>query len=148
MLSFEGLKKIGGVELYVLRYRPRKSTDDLEIRLYFDPQTYHHLETTYTGNFQAELADQPHPIPGIHQSRRTPAQGGISGTPATRSVRYLLDERFSEFKSADGITLPTHYDLQFTERLPSGLTTVFDWDVHDLEVSNNLSLDPRNFEVK
>ena len=46
-MTFEGLKKIDGQELYDLRYRPHKGTD-LDINLYFDPETYRHVETVYT----------------------------------------------------------------------------------------------------
>src|SRR6202167_2525269 len=38
-LHYEGMKKMDGRDLIALRYQPRKSTD-LEIFLYFDPQTY------------------------------------------------------------------------------------------------------------
>ena len=38
-LSYEGLKTIDGQQLYDLRYRPQRSTD-LDIHLYFDPQTF------------------------------------------------------------------------------------------------------------
>src|SRR5215467_2445411 len=45
-LSFEGRKKIDGKDALELRYRPKKSSD-LDIRLYFDPETFHHLMTIY-----------------------------------------------------------------------------------------------------
>jgi len=45
-LTYEGLKKVDGQNLHQLRYEPRKSSD-LEIRLYFDPETFRHVRTVY-----------------------------------------------------------------------------------------------------
>ena len=129
-LSFDGLKKIDGQELYELRYRPRKNSD-LEINLYFDPQTYRHVETTYS---------------------YSPSEGlTIEGeTAAARQVpnRYRLTEKFSDFKTVDGVTLPTHYNIQFSWELQSGRTSLTEWDLKGLDVSSNIPVDPRNFDVK
>ena len=38
--------------------------------------------------------------------------------------RYRLSEKFSDFKIADGVTLPTHYDIQFTQELQNGRTSL------------------------
>src|SRR5437763_1622386 len=48
-LTFDGIKKIDGQDMYELRYQPKKNTD-IEIRLYFDPATFHHVRTVYTLN--------------------------------------------------------------------------------------------------
>jgi hypothetical protein len=36
----------------------------------------------------------------------------------------------------------------FTEELQDGHTAVYEWDMAAKEVSNNMTLDPRNFQVK
>jgi hypothetical protein len=151
-LSFDGLKKIDGQELYDLRYRPRKNTD-LEIHLYFDPQTDHHVETTYSysssesfASFAPSTAVGNAPTTGSASTQT----GGTAETAGARQYpnRYRLTEKFSDFKTADGVTLPTHYDIQFSQELQNGRTILSDWDLKGLEVSSNVSLDPRNFEVK
>ena len=43
-------------------------------------------------------------------------------------------------------TLPSHYDLRFTEELQNGFTKSLEWDVTTTRVLNNVSLDPRNFQ--
>lgn len=129
-LSFDGLKKIDGQELYQLRYRPHKSSD-LEINLYFDPQTYRHLETTYNYSVTEGLT-----------------RGGETATAGLLPNRYRLTEKFSDFKTVDGVTLPTHDDIQFSQEIQNGHTTLWQWDVKDLAVSNNVGLDAKNFEVK
>ncbi len=129
-LSFDGLKKIDSQELYELRYRPHKNSD-LVINLYFEPQTYHHVETIYSYSVSEGLTT-----------------GGE--TDAARQVpnRFRLQEKFSDFKTVDGVTLPTRDDIQFSQELQSGRTALSEWDLKGLDVSNNVGVDPRNFEVK
>ena len=156
-LSFGGLKKIDGQELYELRYRPRKSSD-LEIQLYFDPQTYRHVETVYSYSVSQGLTgvspSSPQggvPVPGsMDTGGSVGAPGSSPETAAARQqlTRYRLQEKFSDFKTVDGVTLPTHYDIQFTQELQNGSTTLSDWDMKGLDVTSNIQVDPRNFEVK
>ncbi len=159
-LSFDGLKKIDGQELYDIRYRPHKSSD-LEIHLYFDPQTYRHVETTYSYSSSENFANlKPSTSVGVGPTSGGNAAGGsagagnlTSGTAELASARqylnrYRLTEKFSDFKTVDGVTLPTHYDIQFSQELENGRTTLSDWDLKGLEVSNNMSIDPRAFDAK
>jgi len=145
-LSLDGLKKIDGQDLYDLRYRPHKNSD-LEIHLYFDPQTYRHVETTYSYSVTQSLTGS-NPLAATLDTGRV-----ASGSPETAQARlnpnrYRLTEKFSDFKTADGVTLPTHYDIQFSQELQNGRTTLSDWDLKGLEVSNNMPIDARAFEVK
>jgi len=48
----------------------------------------------------------------------------------------------------DGLTLPTHWNIQFTRELPSGSTTVSEWDLKEDQIAHDMELDPRNFELK
>jgi len=160
-LSFEGLKKIDGQELYALRYRPKKSSD-LEISLYFDPQTYHHVETVYYLESSTSFADfGPSgavglaPGSGGQQGGANSATGGTQGSGTAETARarqfpnrYRLTEKFSDFKAVDGVTLPTHEDIQFSQELQNGRTILWDFNLTGLEIGNNVPVDPRNFEVK
>jgi hypothetical protein len=129
-LSFGGLKKMDGQEVYDLRYHPHKNTD-LEIDLYFDPQTYHHVETIYSYSVSEGLT-----------------LGGEKAAARQVPNRYRLQEKFSDFKTVDGVTLPTHDDIQFSEELQNGTTKLSEWDLKGLDVSSNVPVDPRNFDVK
>jgi hypothetical protein len=57
-------------------------------------------------------------------------------------------EKFSDFKTVDGVTLPIHDNIQFSQELQNGRTTLNEWDLKGLDVSNNVPVDARNFEVK
>jgi hypothetical protein len=155
-VSFDGLKKIDGQELYEIRYHPKKSSD-LEINLYFDPQTYRHVETIYSyTTSQALVVTGPGAGggaggPGSMDSGPTTGLGGESTeTSAARQLpnRYRLQEKFSDFTTVDGLTVPTHDNIQFSQELQGGRTNLWEWDLKGLEVSNNVGVDARNFDVK
>jgi hypothetical protein len=107
--------------------------------MYFDPDTFQHVATIYT----LELS-----------------QGVASAVTDTRQYqnRYSIEERFSDFKAVDGLTLPTGYQLRYTEdvindaatttRSQLGGTRIYDWDMTAERIQHNLSLDAKNFHVK
>ncbi len=128
-LKYEGLKKIDGRELQTISFRPKKSSD-LEILLFFDPETFRHVMTTYKASQQAGIASTD------------------IDTPQRQQTRYSIEERFSEFQTVDNLTLPSRYDLRFTEELASGFTKTVEWEVKAQNILSNVSLDPRNFEIK
>jgi len=135
----EGTKKVDGKDLLVLRYQPKKSTD-LDIFLYFDPQTYQHVMTTYAMEPPTDL--------GRGQVGRGSKVSGEVATARMQPPRYKIEERFSEFRTVDGLNLPGHYDLRFTFEGERGFTKSIEWEVGALSIDNNMSVDPRAFEVR
>ena len=133
-LSYNGLKKIDGREVYEIGYHSRKK-DDLTIHLYFDKDTYRHVMTTYAVTLASGLA----PTSGVTD---------ITQTAKQRETRYTIEERFTDFKTAEGLTLPSKYVIHFTQELQDGTTEVYEWDIAADEFSNNVGLDPKNFQVK
>lgn len=128
-LHAEGTKKIDGKEFLALRYQPKKNTD-LDIFLYFDPQTYQHTMTIYDLNPSTSMA------------------GGEKAQAGKSDRHYRIEERFSDFRSVDGLTLPNHYDLRYTIQTERGFTKSIEWEVQAVNISNNMSIDPRSFQVK
>jgi hypothetical protein len=128
-LTYQGLKKIDGQNLYQVRYEPRK-TSDLEIRLYFDPETFRHVRTVYTLSIGSNVG------------------ADITQSAKQRPERIRLEEKFSTFEELDGLRMPTHWNIQFTRETPTGSTTVTEWDLSENQITNNIGLDPKNFEVK
>ncbi len=76
---------------------PPKANSDLDIMLYFDPQTFQHVLTKYHLKI--------HAFPGIGSTN-----GGIPDTTSD------LEERFSDFHDVNGITIPLrwiiHYEVE------------------------------------
>jgi hypothetical protein len=148
-LTFDGEKKVDGRSAYQLSYHPKKR-DELTIHLYFDTQTFQHIMTTYAitlasglGGFSPSISDQS----GLTTSANA---GGADITQSSkqRETRYSVEERFSDFKTAEGLILPTKYSIHFTEELQNGTTKVYEWDLSADQISNNQPLDPKNFQVK
>ena len=129
-LGYIGVKKVEGRELQGMEYSSKGATD-MTVKLYFDPETYRHVMTVYS------VMTVPSGV-----SR------GITTSAHQREIRYTIEERFSDFQSEGGITLPRHYDLQYTEELQSGSTYLYDWDMTAEKIVNNVGLDPGNFRAK
>jgi hypothetical protein len=107
-LKVEGLKKVDGVELLVVSYNPKKraSRGDLKIRLYFDPTSYRHVRTVYTLTTLQDSED--HSDPG--------------------QVTTTVEERFSDFRDVDNLSLPLHWDIRYRVE-PRKLAKEYQWDV-------------------
>lgn len=94
-LKFKGTKEVGGKEAYQLQYNPRKGSD-LDIRLYFDAETFQHIRTEYKRTVAAQM--------GVN------TRDSIS----QRETRYTLVENFSDFTEVGGLTLPKTYQIQYS----------------------------------
>lgn len=129
-LSYKGLKKMDGRDLHDVLYQSKRN-GDYEIHLYFDPETFRHVMTVYTIYVQPQVRFSGN----TENARQTPE-------------RHRIEERFSEFKQIDGLMLPTHYDLQYTQELQTGGTTLFEYGIAITQITNNEGVDPRNFDVK
>lgn len=149
-LKYQGLKKVDGVDLHAVSYQP-KGTSDMEITLYFDPETFRHVRTVYTASAHAGLGRDAAPDRLAAPSEIGTLAGSTGSDVNTARVeqsRYRIEERFSDFKSVDGLTLPSRYDLRFQEELRNGFTKTVEWDTTATQVLNNVPVDARNFQVQ
>jgi hypothetical protein len=133
-LEDRGLKKIDGRDLRRVDYFPKKSSD-LQIELYFEPETSRHVMTVYSYHVQAT------------------AGGGPFASAGQEERYYRLEERFADFKTVEGLTLPARWTIQYSgdpsDRLVGARTaSISQFEVSDPKISQNVSLDPRNFEIK
>jgi hypothetical protein len=145
-LKYQGRKKMEGTDLEAVSYLPNK-TSDMEIVLYFDPQTFRHVMTVYKVNQHAGLAPAE-TIEATAGGQQFSAPGSDDADTSSRTeAHYLIQEKFSDFKSADGLTLPSHYELRFAEELQGGFMKTVQWEVTTTRVLNNVTLDPKNFQV-
>jgi hypothetical protein len=134
-LHDDGIKKVDGRDLHRVTYKPGKGSD-VEIQLYFEPETSRHVMTTYSLSISPRIG-------------RTDA-----ATAGTQFTRYHLEERFSDFKESDGLMLPRTWDVKFNYDIPLGTSSVAshaaqtEYESTAIEVSHNVSLDAKNFEVK
>ena len=122
-----GIRKVNGHEVEGLQYFPR-SGGDMTVKIYFDVTTHQHVMTVYS------VETVPHNTLNC-----------INDSAGQQQLRYTIEERFGEFQTDNGITLPHHYDLQYTEELQSGQTRLYDWDMTVEKLDNNVNPDPSNF---
>lgn len=117
-LKYDGIKKIDGHGLHQLTYEPRKGGSGLEIRLYFEPETFHHVKTIYLMNIGEGVG----------------ADVGRHGD----EVREVLEETFGEFQTVDGLTLPTTWSLRYERQPIQG--SVVQWNLKMEHIQNNVQL--------
>ena len=115
-LKYEGLKKINGQQLHESSYVPKERLESGErsIRLYFEPETYHHVLTVYT-------------LTVLHESKT------ISDPNQTT---VIVEERFGDFQPVDGLTLPRHWDIRYRVE-PQNFAEEYDWDVSLTQIEHN-----------
>lgn len=109
-LTYDGLKKVNGRELHQVRYYPKKATEDMDIYVYFEPETFRHAGTVY----KVEIA----PDMGRDQRR----------THEMEATRYRLEEWFSDFREADGITVPAKWQILYS-RESAGRSLGLRWTI-------------------
>lgn len=127
-LSFDGTKKIDGKEVYVLGYSP-KSGGDVDIKLYFDKESFRHVRTEYKRTSSAAIGLRPEQSSGFSESR------------------LKITEDFSDFKAEKGLTLPHGYRL-FYSLIGQNGTTEIEWNFKLTEFSFNQNLAPNTFVVE
>jgi hypothetical protein len=127
-LQDRGFKKIDGRQLHRVDYVPKKGSD-LTIELYFEPDTFRHVMTVYSLTMAGGL------------------DTNASASESQGQMRYQLEEDFSEFKNIDNLMLPSRWTIHFSYGDPSP-ASINRYDVTEEKISHNVSLDPKNFEVK
>jgi len=126
-LRYSGTKKINGRQAHVLEYEPR-SGGNLDIKLFFDAETFQHLRTEYQQEFHAPTVSRPE------------IAAGQQGT------RLKFTEDFSDYRKEGGLTLPHTYKMQLTfesERNP----LLQDWVVSLNQFLFNKQLDVKQFDA-
>jgi hypothetical protein len=127
-LRSRGLEKVSGEELYELEYRMRRGGGDLRIRLYFSPDNFRHVLTTYEMSITAQLGASP-----IESARQ-------------RTSRYKLEERFEEFKDFEGLTLPSRWVIQFSQQETKN-ASLHEWAVEFAQSGYNQQIPDKFFSV-
>jgi hypothetical protein len=136
-LRYKGLKKLNGVELHRVEYVPAKHSD-LEIDLYFEADKFRHVLTTYSMTVSPQIA------------------ASEQATAREKPAYYQMEERFGDFKQIDNLQLPTRWILRFSTDAQADPTHPgfgeqvysIEYDAHAIAISHNVTLDPKNFEVK
>lgn len=127
-LKYTGLKNVEGRQRHELSYRPRKGAGDLQVWLYFDPDTYRHTASIYKLVRMANMATD------------------LTESPYQRDSYYKLLEEFEDFRQVDGLTLPHTYKI--TLSVEGEPTILQDWVISADEIRHNTPLPPDTFVAR
>jgi len=147
-LKYEGLKKVDGRELHVVRYRTERKGGDVEITLYFDANTYSHVRSTYQVSLRAGIVSTP----GARETAQTEPGGPVrTETGETmgarqQTTRFRLEEEFDNFRNSEGYVVPAKWKIRYT--MEAQQSRVWEWVVNVTGVKNNVSMDENQFKVK
>jgi hypothetical protein len=94
-VSYDGLKKLDDRELHRLKYRAKRNQGELQVTLWFEPETFRHVATVYTDSQAQNMVSDP-----TQSSKQS-------------DIYYRLEERFSEFKSSAGLALPSKWTIRY-----------------------------------
>ena len=138
-LKYSGVKKIDGRDLYELIYDPRDFYPGLQVRVYFEPETFHHVLTVYEWHVRSDIGGD--------------ALGGRGKTVSNDSEQALeiLRESFSDFRTADGVTVPARWTLEFSKEAQvsrdANSASKLSWEFTVTNVVHT-ELDPAMFKLK
>jgi hypothetical protein len=98
---------VEGRRLYEIEYQPKQYLRDMKIRLYFDPETFHHVRTEYKVRVRDDMSTQA--------SKTTYDGGGgfVGNTDLPESI-YMLTEKFDDFKKVGVMVLPHSYAIDYS----------------------------------
>jgi len=126
--EFAGTENIGGKPLYKVKVRPAGG-GDVTASLYFEPDTFHHVYTTY------QYTIEPHMI-----------SSDSTQNPSAKASYYTLTEKFSNFKKVGDLVLPLGYQLDIAIQLPDS-TEQISWTMAFDQAFYNEPLEVSAFKV-
>lgn len=135
-LGYSGLKKVDGKPLHELKYRARRDAGDVQVALFFDPETFQHVYSEYRLVVRASMVQDTN-------------LGGKSAadTSSQNDVYYKIQEWFGDFRVVDSLTLPHSYKLAFSRQGPSQ-AVIFEYNVALTRVLHNQEMEPRAFTIQ
>lgn len=144
-LKYDGLKTVNGHKLHQLSYRGKKG-GDLQMKLFFDPETFRHVYSQYTLTRVAGLGSQSEagyempagPGPTFGASAET-------NTARQQETRVKLEEWFSDFVTFDGVTLPTTWKFTYTTE-GSKTSLIHEYLVKASRIENNAKIESAEFK--
>jgi hypothetical protein len=153
-LEFAGTKNIDGKELYKLSYHPKKGSGNLKIDLYFDPETFRHVKTVYSMTLQSGLTHSDAPLTNSGGGGTAAELGAARGQLPSDQLsarqhpsQLILEEDFSDFKTADGLTLPSVWAIKLSQESDTGSSVQqFQMSIHSIR--QNVPLEASIFQIQ
>lgn len=118
-LKYAGLKKVENRQLHRLDYKARKSGGPAKIQIFFEPDTYRHVQTRYSN--------------------------AVYGRAASTTVT----ETFSNFQDIDGLMLPARWKIHYNRSNQGGGpgSMVAEWEFAFKNAVHNEPIDPSLYKL-
>lgn len=126
-LRYAGTKKLDGRQTHIIEYEPR-SGGNLDIRMFFDAETFQHVRTEYQQEFAAATVSRP------------------ELAASQKSTRLKFTEDFSDYRKEGVLILPHTYKMQLTFETENH-PLLQDWVVSLSQFLFNKELDPKQFDA-
>ncbi|MEJ2109882.1 MAG: hypothetical protein P8Z37_08220 [Acidobacteriota bacterium] len=158
-LKYTCTEKIDGRELHEMEYSPKGGLNDIKVKLFFDPDTFHHVRTEYTLRIRGERALQAgktvtEGVPNLDGSGINTRDAGILD-PISDS-HYRLVETFDDFKKVHfkdskgsetmSLDLPHSYAIEYSVE-GQGSSFLAHWKLVAETWMQNGKLDPSVFKA-
>jgi hypothetical protein len=129
--------KADGRELYEIDYNPKRGMNNIKVKLFFEPGTFHHVRTEYKLTVQGEQA--------LQAGKTVALQGGAITRNAgildqIQDSHYLLVEKFDDFKEINSMTLPQRYTIEYSVE-GQGNSFLANWTVQAEKWVHNEKID-------
>lgn len=146
-IKYKGLKKFEDKKLHLLEYIPREDVD-YKIALYFEPETYHHVLSSYRLTIPS---GRIRPIESFGRGSgaiapRSPGDG-LREDFAEATDRVTVIERFKDFKQVDGLNLPHIYRVTINFDQFRG-SFVGHWQMEFDQITHDRKIDPNVFAIE
>ena len=135
-INVRGGEKVQDKEYYRAEYRIRKGDGNLDVDLFFDPETFRLVRNEYTHR-------EPEGIGAFPGTERTGTHPGLAGQNTWRKVV----ESFAQYQEAQGVSVPTDWTIE-ASLSRGGQTQVWQWRVLIQRITFNDPIDPKVFQLK
>jgi hypothetical protein len=133
---------VNGRRLYEIEYHPKQGLKDMKIKMFFDPDTFHHVRTEYRVSIQNDMSASDMPASG------QPGTGGkFVLHDGVHDSYYELVEKFDDFKKVGEMVLPQSYILEYSVE-GQGSTFVAKWDLKAAQWDFSNTYDDRIFKAQ
>jgi hypothetical protein len=119
-----GIEELGGRWFYKLR----SSRGDLKVNLYFDAVDFRHAASQYEYTVAQRMTTES------------------TDTPREKPSRYTMSEQFFDFKTIEGLTMPTKYVIDISNEVNGEMTRI-QWSVNIEKAYFNQTLETSAFKV-
>jgi hypothetical protein len=128
-LQYRGLAKVEGKQAHELRYQMKKGESNLNIFLYFEPETFRHVATIYRIIQPSPLATRPE----------------LSSSQTDNRLEVL--EVFEDFREEDGLTLPHRWTIHYTAEMGQS-TFMGEWETVFEKITFNQPIEAKTFALQ